>query len=133
MLEKVSKSVIIIPMRTLKLDNKSHGNHNGFSLSSNARTALIKLGHDLELARRRRRLTQESLAERMGASLSTVRRMESGDPRVPIHFFARAFMIFGELDALANVLDATKDNLGLSLEDANLPRRIRARPMNRAL
>ena len=26
----------------------------------------------------------------MGASLTTVRRMEKGDVRVPIHFFARA-------------------------------------------
>ena len=52
--------------------------------------ALLKLGADLSLARRRRHISQASLAERMGASLSTVRRMEKGDARVPIHFFARA-------------------------------------------
>jgi len=33
----------------------------------------------------------------MWASLSTVRRMEKGDARVPIHFFARALHVFGEI------------------------------------
>lgn len=37
----------------------------------------------------------------MGASLSTVRRMEKGDARVPIHFLARALHVFGEIQALA--------------------------------
>ncbi|MEP7043449.1 MAG: helix-turn-helix domain-containing protein [Dokdonella sp.] len=91
-----------------------------------AQRSLRKLGLDLALARRRRRLTQGSLAERMGASVSTVKRMEAGDPKVPIHFFARAMGIFGELDSLANVMDATKDQLGLSLENENLPKRVRA-------
>jgi DNA-binding transcriptional regulator YiaG len=44
--------------------------------------AIRKLGTDLSLARRRRHISQASLAERMGASLSTVRRMEQGDARI---------------------------------------------------
>ena len=47
--------------------------------------AVRKLGHDLSLARRRRRISQDSMAQRMGASVSTVRRIEKGDPRIPIH------------------------------------------------
>ncbi len=50
--------------------------------------AIRKLGSDISLARRRRRISQASLAERMGASLSTVCRMEKGDVRVPIHSVA---------------------------------------------
>ena len=45
--------------------------------------AIRKLGNDIALARRRRRISQASLAERMEASVSTVRRMENGDVRVP--------------------------------------------------
>ena len=67
--------------------------------------AIHKLGADISLARRRRHISQSSLAERMGASLSTVRRMEKGDVRVPIHFFARALHVFGEIQALENLLD----------------------------
>lgn len=90
--------------------------------------AIVKLGGDISLARRRRHISQASLAERMGASLTTVRRMEKGDGRVPIHFFARALHVFGEVQALENLLDTARDDIGLTLMDANLPKRVRTRP-----
>lgn len=90
--------------------------------------AIRKLGNDVSLARRRRHISQASLAERMGASVSTVRRMEKGDVRVPIHFFARALHVFGEINALENLLDTPKDEIGLTLMDEQLPRRVRSKP-----
>ncbi|MDP3873727.1 MAG: helix-turn-helix transcriptional regulator [Methyloversatilis sp.] len=89
--------------------------------------AIRKLGSDVSLARRRRHISQASLAERMGASLSTVRRMEKGDLRVPIHFFARALHVFGEIQSLENLLDTAKDDIGLTLMDENLPKRVRSK------
>ena len=89
--------------------------------------AIRKFGNDLSLARRRRHISQASLAERMGASLSTVRRMEQGDMRVPIHFHARAMHVFGEIRALENLLDTPADVVGLSLMDEQLPKRIRSK------
>lgn len=89
--------------------------------------AIRKLGDDISLARRRRHISQASLAERMGASLSTVRRMEKGDLRVPIHFFARALHVFGEIQALEDLLDTAKDDIGLTLMDENLPKRVRSK------
>lgn len=64
----------------------------------------------------------------MGASLSTVRRMEQGDARVPIHFFARALHVFGEVQALERLLDTANDDIGLTLMDESLPKRVRRRP-----
>lgn len=93
-----------------------------------AERAIQKLGSDISLARRRRHISQASLAERMGASLTTVRRMEKGDIRVPIHFFARALHVFGEVQALENLLDTARDDIGLTLMDANLPKRVRSKP-----
>lgn len=90
--------------------------------------AIHKFGNDISLARRRRHISQVSLAERMGASLSTVRRMEKGDVRVPIHFFARALHVFGEIRALENLLDTPNDEIGLTLMDERLPKRVRSRP-----
>lgn len=87
--------------------------------------AIQKLGSDISLARRRRHISQASLAERMTASLSTVRRMEKGDFRVPIHFYARALHIFGEIQALEHLLDSSRDEIGLSLMDESLPKRVR--------
>ena len=83
---------------------------------------------DISLARRRRHISQASLAERMGASVSTVRRMEKGDARVPIHFYARALHVFGEIQALERLLDTSNDEIGLTLMDEQLPRRIRRKP-----
>src|SRR3546814_14337273 len=70
--------------------------------------AIRKLGGDISLARRRRHISQASLAERMGASLSTVRRMKKGDVKAPIHFFARALHVFGEIRALEHLLDTAE-------------------------
>ena len=89
--------------------------------------AIYKLGSDISLARRRRHFSQASLAERMGASLSTVRRMEQGDIRVPIHFYARALHVFGEIQALERLLDTPNDDIGLMLMDENLPKRVRSK------
>ena len=89
--------------------------------------AIQKLGRDIALARRRRHISQASLAERMSASLSTVRRMEKGDVRVPIHFFARALHVFGEIQALENLLDTSNDEIGLTLMDESLPKRVRSK------
>jgi transcriptional regulator with XRE-family HTH domain len=89
--------------------------------------AILKFGGDIALARRRRHISLASLTERMGASLSTVRRMEKGDPRVPIHFFARALHVFGEIRALEQLLDTPNDEIGLTLMDAHLPKRVRGK------
>lgn len=89
--------------------------------------AILALGGNISLARRRRHISQASLAERMGASVSTVRRMEKGDTRVPIHFFARALHVFGEIQSLAQLLDTPNDEIGLTLMDERLPKRVRSK------
>lgn len=89
--------------------------------------AIEKFGSDVALARRRRRISQSSLAERIGASISTVRRMEKGDERIPIHFIVRTLHIFGELESFSTLLDSSEDSIGLTLMDEQLPKRVRAR------
>jgi DNA-binding XRE family transcriptional regulator len=89
--------------------------------------AIRKLGSDVSLARRRRHISQASLAERIGASVSTIRRMEQGDERIPIHFIARTMQVFGVLDALAEMIDTARDDIGLTMMDAQLPQRVRSK------
>lgn len=89
--------------------------------------AITTLGRDLAKARRRRHITQASMALRMGASVSTVRRMEAGDVRVPVHFIARALYVLGNLDAFASLLDSARDDIGLMLMDSELPKRVRSK------
>lgn len=92
-----------------------------------AQRALVKLGTDINLARRRRAWSQQALAERAGVSLSTVKRLEAGDPRMQLHVLARVLGLFGELDKLSLLLDTREDNIGLAMMDEQLPKRIRRR------
>ena len=67
------------------------------------------------------------MAERIGASLNTVKRMEKGDHRVQLHFLARALHVFGEIQKLADLLDTREDPIGLVLMNERVPLRIRPR------
>lgn len=114
-------------MSTIKPIKSSLGGQKSTSLPMPlpVERAIAKLGSDLSLARRRRHMSQESLASRVGASLSTIKRMEKGDTRIPLHFIARTLHVFGELERLASLIDTAKDDIGLTLADAQLPQRIR--------
>ncbi|MFL9958099.1 helix-turn-helix domain-containing protein [Paraburkholderia nemoris] len=83
------------------------------------------MGADLALARRRRRLTQASLAERIQTSVATLRRMEHGDERISIGTIAQAFLVLGELDKINGLLDTAADGIGLTLMNQQLPQRVR--------
>lgn len=87
----------------------------------------MKLGRDLSLARRRRRLSQASLAERSGVSLNTVRRLEKGEPRGSIEHLARVLQVLGEIERLEHLLDTGNDDVGLMMMNEELPERVRAR------
>ena len=90
--------------------------------------ALKKLGADISLARRRRHISQASFAERIGASTMTVRRMEKGNPLIPLQYLARALHVFGELPRLNDLLDTTVDDIGLMLMNEKVPTRVRGLP-----
>lgn len=87
------------------------------------------LGESLSRARRRRNLTQRSLAERAGVGLNTLKRMESGDTGIQVQALARVLYVLGELDQLSQLLDSSRDDIGLALMDEQLPQRVRARKM----
>jgi transcriptional regulator with XRE-family HTH domain len=87
--------------------------------------ALHRLGQDVSTARRMRRLSQEDLAQRIGTSLSTVRRMEDGYPGTALHTFLRALHVLGRLDAVVKVMAMENDVLGMELVREQLPQRVR--------
>src|SRR5262249_34048586 len=114
--------------------------HKGLYMASNKpppspaiSRAIGKLADDISRARRRRRLTRASLAERSGVSVSTVKRLEAGDGAVALENLARVLQVLGELDRLANLLDSGTDELGIVLMDEHLPKRVRQRRSSGAL
>lgn len=113
-------------METIKSDKGSVENRKvERPLPVIAQRTLKKLGGDINRARRRRGLTQQALAERVGAGLSTIKRLEAGDPRMQLHVLARVLQVFGELDRLSDLLDSAQDDVGLALMDEQLPQRVR--------
>lgn len=84
--------------------------------------AIVQLGHDLGLARRRRRISQTLMAERMLVTRETVIRLERGDPTVSLSVLASALFVLGLTGRLAQLLGPESDVQGLAEDLQRLPR-----------
>jgi transcriptional regulator with XRE-family HTH domain len=91
-----------------------------------ATQGLRKLGADITIARKRRRMTQQRLADGAGVTVPTIRRLEAGDPGMSLATLAMVLVVLGEGSRLANLLDTGTDDVGLLLENEKLPQRVRA-------
>ena len=87
--------------------------------------SLARLGQAISMARRRRHFSQQDLAERIGTSVTTIRRMETGHPGTALVHLVRIMQVFGELAQLDQLLDTPQDPIGLALMDEQLPQRVR--------
>lgn len=102
-------------------------------LPPEVKRALNKLGADIALARKRRRLTTLMMAERLGVAKSTYIKIEKGDPTVAMGTYAMAFFVLGFDGALEQILDQRNDHQGLLLDVDRLPKRVRLRKTPRPL
>jgi transcriptional regulator with XRE-family HTH domain len=87
--------------------------------------SLTKFGSDLATARRKRGLTVAAVAERAGVSKSTYLRAEKGDPTVIFGVYAMALFVLGFGDVLRDLIDVSRDDVGLMLDEERLPKRVR--------
>lgn len=97
------------------------------ALPRSARQALIKLGLDIAVARKKRRISTVSMAERAFISRATLHKLERGDPSVSIGAYATVLAILGLAGNLGDIASRQSDVLGLDLEEDRLPRAIRSR------
>jgi transcriptional regulator with XRE-family HTH domain len=95
------------------------------------RRALKQIGSDLGLARRRRRISTQSMAERLQVSTATLRRLERGDPSLAMGTLAKALLVLNALERFSHLLDTGTDDLGLQLMDEALPKRISRKSSSR--
>lgn len=82
------------------------------------------LGENLKLARLRRKLSVQQVAERAGISRNTLTAIEKGSPSVSLGNYTMVLMVLGLEKDLGKV--ATDDVLGRKLQDAGLKTRARA-------
>ncbi len=86
---------------------------------------LREMGEQIRLARLRRRLPSELVAERAGISRATVSAIEKGSPSVSMGSYAAVLHALGGLER--DLLRIAKDDeLGRKLQDLDLPQRQRA-------
>ena len=107
---------------------KTMANH---TLPKVARRALIKLGEDMRVARKKRRISTVSMAQRAFISRGTLYKAERGDPSVSMGVYATVLAILGLAEDLGQVADRRNDSLGLDLDEDHLPKKIRSRSRER--
>ena len=83
-----------------------------------ASRAMQALGGNIKLARRRRRLTTEQVAERANISRSTLWLVEKGNPGVAMGTYLQVLFVLGLEKDLQQV--AASDEYGRKLQDAAL-------------
>jgi transcriptional regulator with XRE-family HTH domain len=89
---------------------------------------LVELGENIRLARLRRKLSSEQVAERADISRKTLYEIERGRSSVGIGLFLQVLSVLGLADDLLKV--AKDDTLGRKLQDAKLVVKERAPKRN---
>lgn len=79
---------------------------------------LTEMGENIKLARLRRNVTAEQLAERAGITRTTLWNIERGAPSVNFGAYAQVLFVLGLEKDLLEV--ASDDELGKKLQDADL-------------
>ena len=91
--------------------------------------ALLLLGKQIRLARKRRRMSEHDLAARIGIARSTLQLIEKGNPSVAIGLVLEAATLTGvdlfvpEATTLAPQIERTGDKLALMPGSVRKPRR----------
>lgn len=86
---------------------------------------LSKLGADIRDARKRRRIPVRVMAERALIAPGTLTKIERGDAGVAIGSYATVLFVLDLSHRLGEIVDVSTDELGLSLENEELPERVR--------
>lgn len=87
---------------------------------------LETMGEQIKLARLRRNLATELVAERAGISRATLWAVEKGSPTVSIGTYAAVLHALGGMDKDFELV-AKDDEFGRKLQDLNLPSKQRAK------
>ena len=117
---------IIINIMDNKFTNKPEKEQkNTYNLFPSTMEILKSMGEQIKLARLRRRLTADLVAERAGISRATLWKVEQGNPSVAMGIYAAVLHALSGMDKdLLNI--AKDDELGRKLQDLGLTTKKRA-------
>lgn len=87
--------------------------------------ALRIIGNNIRVARTRRKIQKEELAQRCGITRKTLYSIEKGEPGSSIGNLFTVLWVLGLLDSAKTIADPDNDEHGKILEAAKRPTRIR--------
>ena len=93
-------------------------NRTKYALLPRLTKILEGLGEDIKLARLRRKLSAEQVADRAGIARSTLWQIEKGLPNVSMGYYAQVLFVLG-LEKNLSIM-AADDTLGRKLQDAEI-------------
>ncbi|MBS1665315.1 MAG: helix-turn-helix transcriptional regulator [Bacteroidetes bacterium] len=93
-------------------------NFRTITLLPKAQKVLEQLGEQIKLARLRRKLSTQQVAERAGINRTTLWNIERGMATVTIAAYCQVLLVLGLLEDLLKV--AADDELGRRLQDADI-------------
>jgi hypothetical protein len=73
------------------------------------------------------------MAERLAVARTTYLKIEKGDPSVSMGAYAMALFVLGFGEALGDIVDPRRDDVGLLLDTDRLPKRVRPRKASNPL
>jgi transcriptional regulator with XRE-family HTH domain len=83
---------------------------------------LIRLGRNIRIARLRRKMRLQDLAEKVGISRFLMSDIEKGKPKAAIASYLTALWALGLTDAFPNIANPDEDFEGRALESKNFPK-----------
>ncbi|QLF91743.1 XRE family transcriptional regulator [Pseudomonas sp. ABC1] len=86
---------------------------------------LAQLGINIDQARKRRRLSVDTICSRAGITAQTYRRLSKGEPGIGIGIMAAVLSAMNLEDDLALIASPSSDEVGIAMERAHQPKRIR--------
>lgn len=86
---------------------------------------LQRLGGRIRIARKRRGLSAEALAEKVGVFRKTIEALEAGKPGVSVGVLVTVLWVLGLDAGLATLAEPDADTHGKALEAARRPKRVR--------
>jgi transcriptional regulator with XRE-family HTH domain len=85
-------------------------------LPTSTRAGIQKLGADLAVARLRRKESLQNWSKRLGVSISTLQRLEAGDPSISIGIVATALWLIRQDGALAQIASPANDTAAIEMD-----------------
>ena len=96
---------------------------------SKAKEALVQLGEQIRMARKRRQWTIAELAKKIGVSSPTIMALEKGEPTVSVGLLVSTLWTLGLETELRNLANPN-DTEGIKLMNTRLPKKIRTSKRN---